>query len=364
MAMVLHSRHRSKLAVGFLAVAVAVVWTAWPRQSIAQQAPAFEDGADDTGVRFTPGMARSFSRLFTQEVLKQRYQLPEEKMEEAQELVARRLMQMAHKMDEPGRDLIERFIEEQLAHDLERGQGGGGGFVPPNFGKEFADRTLSILPDVREMLRGVSQDVRPLLPMKQQLKMAGDMMALKTGVDGFEETMKKWSSGEVTDYGNPFDRREKPKMDEQGQSERLKGARNAARSESERSRAKQWENYVEKFKQLYGLDAAQISTADSILREYSEREQRLIAEPGWRDRVYRSRLWSNMVWEIESAWNHPAKWLIDDNLAEVGEPLEVLEDQFKARLESIPTSAQRQAVEQRIQELLKEKKLVLPEVKQ
>lgn len=342
-----------------------ISWLALSSLAIGQNAPQADDSdAGDYGVRFTPGMARSLAGIYTRQMLKNRYELPEEKIAEAQELVARRFMQLAHKIDQPGRELLERFVEEQLTYNAEHR--GGGGFMPPTFGKEFADRVLPILPEVRDMVRGVSQDVRPMLPMKQQLKMAGDMMAFKTATDGFEETMKKWSSGEITEYKDPFNprREERKKKDEQGQTERLKGARSSAQNEADKSRAKRWEGYIEKFKELYELDTAQTSTAESILREYTEREQRLIAEPGWRDRIYRGQLWTNMQWEIENAWNHPAKWLIEDNLATAREPLEDLDEQFKARLESIPTSSQRRAAEQRVEALLKEKGLQLPEVKQ
>lgn len=348
---------------GMIAVILAAIlgWAAATAPVLGQERAATDqDAAGEYGIRFTPGMARGMARIFVRQAVTRRYELPEEKAAEAEELAARRFMQLAHKIDEPGRELIERFIEEQFAYNAENR--GGGGFMPPTFGKEFADRVLPLMPDIREMMRGVSNDIRPMLPMKQQLKMAGDMMALKTGFDGFEQMMKKWSSGEVTEYGNPFDQREKPKKDEQGQTERLKGARKGAESEATRSRSGQWESYIQKLTELYELDAAQVATAQSVLREFTEREQRLLADSARHDRIYRGQLWSNMQWEIENSWNHPAKWLIEDTLTEAREPIEELEDQFKARLESIPTSGQRRAAEEKIEGLLKEKGLQRPEV--
>jgi hypothetical protein len=343
-------------------LALMLVWAWGPASTLGQQHVQDEDPEQTPdGLRFTPGMARAFAGLYTREVLKERYQMPEDKTEQAREMVARRFMQLAHNIDEPGRELIERFAEEQLTFQA-AGKGNEGRFMPPAFGKEFADRLLPIMPEIRDMMRGVSQDVRPMLPFKQQLKMAGDMMAVKTGIDGFEETMKKWSSGEITDYKDPFNRRrEQPKKDDQGQTERLKGARNAAQNQADKGRAEQWGKYLEKFKELYGLDAAQVSTAESTLREYTEREERLRSDTVWRDRIYQSQLWTNMCWELEEAWNHPAKWLIEDEQAQARESWNDLEEQFKARLESIPTSAQRRAAEQRVTALLKEKGLSLPE---
>lgn len=342
-----------------MVLALTWAWSASP--SLGQQYVREEDPEQpQDGLRFTPGMARVFAGIYTREVLKERYQIPEDKEEQAREMVARRFMQLAHKIDEPGRELIERFVEEQLSFQGS-GKGNEGRFMPPAFGKEFADRVLPVLPEIRDMMRGVTQDVRPLLPFKQQLKMAGDMMAVKTGFDGFEETMKKWSSGEVTDYKDPFNKRQEPKKDEQGQTERLKNARTAAQGEADKGRTQRWEQYLEKFKELYGLDAAQVSTAESILREYTGREEQLRADAGWRERIYQCQLWTNMQRELESSWNHPARWLIEDESAASRESWNDLEEQFKSRLERIPTSAQRRAAEQKVMALLKEKGLSLPE---
>jgi hypothetical protein len=313
------------------------------------------------GVRFTPGMARALAGVYTREVLKNRYQLPDDKTEAAQELVARRLMQMAHKVDEPGRDLLERFVEEQL--DQQSRDEGVGGFMPPGFGREFADRVAPILPEVRQLVRDVSQDVRPMLGMKQQLKMAGDLMGFKTAVDGFEETMKKWSSGEITDYSDPFRPQRMKKKGEDGETETLKNARQGAKADVERLRADGWKSYLDKMKQLYGLDEAQVATGESILREYADREKRLIADPAWRERSYRGTLWSNLVWQLPNAYMHPARQLLEDQRAEAREPLDQLENDFKSRLERIPTSAQRRTAEVRVQNLLKEKGLQTTETK-
>jgi hypothetical protein len=313
----------------------------------------------EPGVRFTPGMARAFAGIYTRQVLKSRYEMADDKLQDAQELVARRFMQLAHNIDEPGGEFLERFIEEQLAN---QGRGGGGGFIPPTFGKEFAEHVLPLLPEIHDMVRGVAQDVRPMLPMKQQLKMAGDMMAFKTGVDAFEATMQKWASGEVTEYKDPFRGERRVEKDEEGQTRNLKNARNAARREIENPRSKRWETYVEKFKQLYALDAAQAGTADSILREYTQREERMLADADLGERVYQGRLWTNMSRELENSWMHPARMLIEDFVTETQEPWEALEESFKTRLESIPTTSQRRAAEQRVAGLLEEKGLQLPEV--
>ena len=146
---------------------------------------------------------------------------------EAVEKIARRLMQAAHRIEEPGCEFIERFIEEQLAHS---GNDGDGGFIPPSFGKEFSERALPLIPEVHELARGIVQDVRPMLPIQKQLQMAGEMMAFKTFMNGFEDTMKKWASGEVTEYEDPFRQQQTKKRNENGETPSLEGARRQAQA--------------------------------------------------------------------------------------------------------------------------------------
>lgn len=317
--------------------------------------PAREDGG--AAIRFTPGMARAFAGIWVKELV-QGKDLPEDRFEEAQEKVARRIMRLAHNIDEPGSELLQRFVEEQLKQQAE---GGGHSFMPPGFGKEFADRLLPIMPEIHELIRGVGQDVRPMLPMKQQLKLAAEMMAIKTVVDGFEETMKKWSSGEVTDYRDPFRQEQEVKLDENGQSEELKRARESAQKRADQPRSESWQGYLEEFKQFYGLDEAQQATAESILREFAERETRLLADEQRQAMAYETSLWSQMIWTVPESWMHPMRQLLEDQWAAVREPWEDLEAQFKARLESIPTSAQKRAAESRVAALLEEKGLAVME---
>ncbi len=113
------------------------------------------------------------------------------------------------------------------------------GFLPKGFGREFGTRMLEVLPEIREAVRGIGQDIRPMLPAAKQLQMAGEMMAFKTAMDGFEETMKKWSTGEVQDYSDPFQQnrdKQEPARDENGLTEEVKRARSAAEERLKRDR--------------------------------------------------------------------------------------------------------------------------------
>ncbi len=310
------------------------------------------------GIRFTPGMARGFAGVYVRHVIKDRYSLPADKLEEAQEKVARRLMQMAHKVDEPGADFMEHLLTEQFS----RAAKGDTGSSPWSMlGKDFADRILPILPEVREMARGVGQDIRPMLPMKQQLKMGADMMGFELALNGFEETMRKWASGEITDYENPFSA-QPPKKDENGETPTLKFAREAAEKKAEASRAEDWAKYLKEFKEFYELDSAQAAAADSILREFTEREVTLKSDQAWRDRMYRGRLWFRLSWGLPNAWMHPARVLVEENTNREKLRWDQLEDDFKARLDTLLTASQRRVADEKVANLLRKKGLCLEEV--
>ena len=325
-------------------------------------ARAADDATGDVGaaqqaepsLRFTPTMARALGGIYVRQMLRQRYDLPEDKMADAEEKVARRLMQLAHKIDQRGYELVERFIEEQLAR---AGQGEANGFMPPGFGKEFADRVLPLLPEINELARGVVQDVRPMLPMKKQFQMAGEMMAFKTFMNGFEGTMKQWASGEVTEYDDPFQQSRTQKKNDQGETPDLEGARRHAQNVIDRPRAKTWKTYLDDFKALYQLDATQAATAESILREYTEREQTITTKQDWTGRVYQDQLWIEMSYRLHSSWMHPGRVLLEDDLAAAKAPVDRLEEEFKTRLETIPTRPQRLAADEKITGLLEDKGL-------
>ncbi|UCD27842.1 MAG: hypothetical protein JSV03_12150 [Planctomycetota bacterium] len=304
------------------------------------------------GIRFTPGLARAMARQFTKHSLVRHYKMDKEKSDQANELVARRMMQLAHTIDGPAQELIERFAEEQF--DYQKGDGGGG-FMPPTFGKEFAERLMPMLPEVRNLIRGTVQDVRPLLPIKQQLKMAGELMAVNTAFDAFEETMKQWASGEVTKYGDPFHQNRKIERDESGQSKHLKWAKKNAEDVMTRGKTAEWEKYVKEAKELYQLDDLQSSSADSILRECVERANNTARDEIWRNRIYLNTLWKNMVWRLPDGWNNPLRTLIEDDHEKLMEPIEVIGNELKTKIDKIPTEAQLEAAEDRIATLLEEK---------
>ncbi|MCL2330883.1 MAG: hypothetical protein FWC56_06240 [Phycisphaerae bacterium] len=306
------------------------------------------------GIRFTPAMARGIAKKIASGL--KHYELPDDKMDEATEKIARRLMETAHAMDGRAQEFVQRHIEVMGKDALE---GQGNSIIPQEFGKEFADRTLDLLPAIRDFMRNYAQDVRPMLPMKQQLKLGAKIMAFNTGADAFEQTMKKWSSGEITEY-NDFTGKEQGQIqkDAAGQSQQLGNARKNAQNELDHF-ATEWENYAKQFKTYYAIDAVQETTVDSIVREFVQRAEQRKNDAAWRERFYRDQTWMKLLMALPRGIFHPVRVLIEADRKEADAWQVELSEQFKARLESVPTTNQRRAAEERMDALLKEKGIVL-----
>lgn len=320
------------------------------------------DKPTEIGVRFTPGMARGIGRMYAEEVLKTRYEMEDEQLDTAADLIANRLMEMVHQHEEQLQGLSEYYMTEamELMADAREGKRELHG-VPTMFAQGFAKHAGPMLPGVRDLIKNVGQDIRPLLPMKQQLKLGADLMMVHKGVDAFEETMKRWSEGDVDPFDNPFDSgEEEVELDENGESKELKQARERAEKVLDPAGAleqatKEWERYVTKAKELYGFDETQSALADSILRETKERAELTVNDPGWRDRAYRNRLWHHMSHALPGRWQSPLRNHLEEGYEELNAPIEELGEDLMRRVDKIPTTDQRALADERIAAILAER---------
>lgn len=307
------------------------------------------------GIRITPRMARGISSLVAKHVFTGHYQLPEDRVEEASETLARRLMELAHAADEGARaqDLAEFALGELFGEMGRTGHDMDG--LPRRMGMGIGQRILPLLPAVRAFIKNIGQDLRPMLPVKEQLKLGRDLMAAKAGLDVFEKNMELWAAGDVDAYANPFEPRDKPiELNENGESQALKRARKQAERDINREQWSEWEKYVKEAKQFYELNDAQAATADSILREMIERAEELIRDEAWRQRAYENRIWVSMLRALRMGRNSPLRDLLERRYRTVNEPIEALERELKQRIDDVPTQSQCEAAEERMMAALAE----------
>lgn len=343
--------------------------------AVLAQAPAPPDQNQDPlgppttrGIRMTPGMARAIAQMISQNVFVRHYELDPARKDEAAEALARRMMSMAHQVDAHGAALAEYMITQMFDAESRRADGEGGGFeLTPEIGKGIADEILPAMPAIRELIGGVGRDIGPMLSLKQQLKMTGELAMAGTALEAFQKNMERWARGEAKPGDNPFS--DKPqgedaaKMDASGQSAALKSAREEAEKELDKLgwMERIWANYLKEFKSFYELDESQGATADSVLREYVDRAKALMKDAAWRDQTYRSRLWLTMAQQLRMRGVFTS--ILNSRYDEAMAPVNALGDEFRLRLEEIPTEAQKNAAEARIAAALKERGFEEPEAK-
>ena len=81
-------------------------------------------GGAEPRLRFTPKMAEGIGRLYTEEVLEKRYELPEDRMDEASDLIARRLMSAVHGSEEQAHAVAEFYMTRGLEFAADMREGG------------------------------------------------------------------------------------------------------------------------------------------------------------------------------------------------------------------------------------------------
>jgi len=212
-------------AVAWLAVVVGWALPA-PAQRVPAEAGSPADQPTSFGIRFTPGMARSLAGGYVR-MLTERYELDPSKVDQTEDAVARRFMALAHRLDDEGfGEALEGMVEGILAGQMDAGRQDG---MNLKSAQAMAEGLKPVMPAIREMIRGVAQDVRPMLAAKQQIKFGADLLTFNTAMDAFEQNLDRWSRGEIQPYENPFAPGGKPRLDESGRSPALKAAEQRAR---------------------------------------------------------------------------------------------------------------------------------------
>ncbi len=257
------------------------------------------------GLRETPEMVRGVTRMVVKRIIEPRYQLDASKVDELTEMLARRLMKLMHELDSAemqarkervAASLLEAMVANPDEPVFHRFMLLGPKPSTAESAKTYSEEMLPLLPALRATVLEVAQDIRPLLPMKQQLKLATDFMTLAVGFNAYQDCLRDWSEGRFNPLVNPFMSEEMdPARDANGESETLLNARlnadfaaNLGGDRAEDPRWKGnfggWKNYVEEAKVFYQLDKSQSATADSVLREFVQRAKTLVGAQKLGDR--------------------------------------------------------------------------------
>ena len=325
--------------------------TAMTSPIMAEEAAPVVAEPTEIGVRFTPGMADALGEFIAQEMIATRYELPEDQQAEAAQRIAATLMDVAHKYDKPEHSRAMEGVFEQIMNR----QRGEGRLRMWETGSTFGRDMLPIIPVVREAMTRIGGSVRPMLPAGQQLKMAMDLTLSLKGLEAFEQRMSRWSEGKIKPGESPFAPDRPIRTDENGESRAYRMAKSRAERAADTEIIEELTTYVEDAKALYAFDDAQRASADSVLREYIERVDTLIAAPEFQDAMYANRLWDAMAWVLgETDPDAFFRDAVNAQHASLKSPLTDLADEMKRRIDAIVTTAQRHQAMHKVDDWLLE----------
>ncbi len=309
----------------------------------------------EIGVRFTPAMAEAMSFQFTKQ-MKLRYHLAEEQKKDIEKIIAGQLMRLVKENAITGRDMIEMAMETMIAND---------GNFPKDKAIEFAKVAKPAMPALRGFFTRSAGEIGKKLTIKQRLKFTGDMAGVTAGLVVFENRMKRWAKGEVGNRANPFYDSGDHTSDEDGPQEpedpnetkeHRQARQNAERTVGWRSKVEsKWERYVSNAIVYYDFDETQITSAQAVLKDCTERAK-AIKTPEWRKKLIENNIAESLGWRLDSRFNQgPWKHRLDQENEKLMRPLDKLGDELRSRIDGVPTSKQKAVALESVRKALAEK---------
>ncbi len=350
-----------------LACAVASPPSALPAQDRAEDVVADKPAADrgnwaglrptELGVRFTPAMAKGISAAFVREMSRE-YELNETQSEAIREIIATRLMKTIQKNARAGRDSIELMMETVIAHE---------GRFPKEEAQKFATTVKPLIPAFQELCIDASAEIGKKLSVTQRLKFTADMAKATAGLAIFENRMKRWEEGKVSDGANPF----WDPADENPEAASQPDADPDEPPEHRRARQQvegymrwqvdldeQWENYLNQAQSYFGFDEPQVNACQAILKDCRDRVK-AVKTPPWRDAVKENRIAWQLTWQAGGTTFAQGPWMhqLDAAYEKLLKPVRDLDEELKRRIDAIPTSVQRAKAMERARKAFAEKGL-------
>lgn len=314
----------------------------------------------EVGVRFTPRMAQGMAKAMARE-MRGRYDLSDEQVEQAQEIISRNMMKMAQDTQKKGRDIWELFMENMIANE---------GAFSKEDAQKWGKLMEDFLPEMKKCMTTTASQIGKTMTLSQRLKLTAEMSAVSAGFIGFEERMKRWSKGEVADMANPFfdggaDRR---KSETARDSQTAKESEDVRRARARADRRLDWEvdvesrwsSYVEAAIDYFKLSETQATSARAILKECLERAK-AVKTPEWQERLRRNRTAAGMSGKMAKNFREgPWMWQLDREYEELLRPLQDIGKDLRNRVDELAESSQRATAAEQARAQLAKSGLEMP----
>jgi hypothetical protein len=303
------------------------------------------------GVRFTPELANAMSKRFT-DGMRIRYELDDTQVSEIRATMSRGLLRFAHENAESSRDLVELMMANMMEND---------GRLSPEAAKKFAIISKPLTTNLQKFFTESAGEIGKKMSLKQRLEFTGDVAKAAAGLTIFQSRMNRWEEGKIGQFANPFfDSTESggPEASSQpvdpSESPELRSAKANAEFAVQRQVASddQWERYVERAIEYYALNEKQSNAAKGILQECKQRAKSIRTEQ-WTKDLRDNRLRQQLARRFSPDYfNSPVMFALDEEFERLRQPLSDLERELKKRIESLPTSEQRAAAQDRLKRML------------
>ncbi|MBI1826209.1 MAG: hypothetical protein HY287_10370 [Planctomycetes bacterium] len=211
--------------------------------------------------------------------------------------------------------------------------------------KAWAEKAIPVFEKTREQINKSHDAFREVMKPAQRLKFETDVLKMNLGMGFAEDKLKSWKRGEFDAddiwEGKPADREHQRAVRRRREAEREKERQIQSRVETDQiaNELTAWEKYVAEFAVRFSFDESQRNAAQSFLSELETRAH---------DHRERHR---DEIAEMEShILNHKgsdaAAADIKNRLATLYGPIDDMFKELKSRLNELPTSNQRAAVEE------------------
>ena len=216
--------------------------------------------------------------------------------------------------------------------------------------RAWSERALPVFEQLRAELDQGVDDFRKVLKPAQKAEFELRALEFEVGMELAEQKLKHWQKGEFNEreFWTPprhqrRARREEPRREATGKHKDAIDARGAASPRAESAEDDQielelqaWDKFVAEFIRAYRLNEGQRTAALSCLNELKERAR------GHRDR--RREEIAALEHRIHNSGSEQEMPKIKQQLIELYGPIDEMFRELKARLEQIPTTAQRASV--------------------
>jgi hypothetical protein len=312
----------------------------------------------EVGVRFTPRMAGAISNQLARGMTQQ-YSLNDEQVSQFREIIAGRLMKAVSENAVNGRDAVELLMATAIESQ---------GRLSKEDAQVFGKLVRPLVPAFRDFVSQTAGEISRDMTVKQRLKFTADLAKATAGLVVFENRMKRWEEGQVSDGANPFwdaettgnqtswttsqvseDPREKP---EHREVRRMVEQQLHWRVDVE----ERWEEYVNHAIEFYDLDESQTNAAKGVLADVVARA-RAVKTPQWRTAIKENRIAEMLSWRIPGREVSEGPWMfsLESRYEQLTKPLFDLGTELKRRVEGIPTSAQRAQALEKVRKALADK---------